>query len=79
MPTNVSINGNRVTITTAEGDTLRQSKQTAQTAGNPLDRLTLAQALSWIDGNVNDLTSARTALKHLAKLVFVLRAEAQRR
>ena len=79
MPTNVTINGNRISVTTTEGDALRQSQQTAQTAGNPLDNLTLAQALTWIDGNVNDVTSARSALKHLAKLVFVLRAEAQRR
>ncbi len=79
MPTNVSVNGNRVAITTSEGDALRQSQQTAQTTGNPLDNLTLAQALTWIDSNVTDLNSARTALKHLATLVFVLRAEAQRR
>jgi hypothetical protein len=53
MSTNVSINGNRVAITTSEGDALRQSKQTAQTAGNPLDSLTLTQALTWIDNKVS--------------------------
>jgi hypothetical protein len=79
MATNVTVNGSRVSITTTEGETLRQAQQTAQTTGNPLDSLTLAQALAWIDTNVADLASARAALKHLAKLLFVMRAEVHRR
>ncbi len=76
MATNVTINGNRVTITTSDGDTLRQSQQAA--AANPIETMTLADALAWIDANVVDLPSARAALKHLAKTLFVLRAQVQR-
>jgi hypothetical protein len=76
MATNVTINGNRATITTSEGDALRQSQQAA--ASNPIDGLTLAEALAWIDTNVVDLPSARAALKQLAKILFVVRAQAQR-
>jgi hypothetical protein len=76
MATNVTTNGNRVTITTTEGDALRQTQQAA--VSNPIDSLTLADALAWIDANVVDLPSARAALKQLAKTMFVLRAQVQR-
>jgi hypothetical protein len=72
----VTVSGNQVSITTSEGDALRQSQQTG--ASNPLETLSLAQALTWIDANVTDLNSARLALKQLAKLLFVLRADLQR-
>ena len=69
---NVTVNGAKVSITTPAGDTLRQTQAAAAT---PLDDLTLPQALTWIDANVNNLADARTALKHLARLVFVLKAK----
>ena len=76
MPT-INVNGNSVTASTPEGDAFRQTQAAA--ANNPLDALTLAQALAWIDGNVTDLQSARTALKHLTKLIFLQRADIARR
>jgi hypothetical protein len=75
-PQNVTVSGNQVSVTTSEGDALRQSQQAG--TSNPLDTLTLAQALTWIDANVTDLNSARLALKQLAKLLFILRADVQR-
>jgi hypothetical protein len=68
----VVVNG-QVVVKTPEGDRLRQDQAAA--VNNPLESLTLAQALTWVDANVNDLASARTALKHLARLVFILRAQ----
>ncbi len=79
MTTKVTVVGDQVSITTTEGDALREAQLTSQAAGNPLDNLTLAQALTWIDSNVADLASTADALKHLAKLLFVLRAEVHRR
>ena len=79
MPTttiNVSINGQLVTVTTNEGNALRQARTAAGT--NPLDNLTMAQALAWIDANVTDLPSARNALKHLVKLILILRNDLDR-
>ncbi len=76
MATNVTVNGNQVQITTSEGNTLRQAQQAS--SGNPIESLTLPEALAWIDSNVIDLVSARAALKHVAKTLFVLRAEIQR-
>jgi len=79
MPTttiNVSVSGQLVTISTNEGNALRQSKTAAGT--NALDNLTMAQALAWIDANVTDLPSARTALKHLVKLILILRTDLDR-
>jgi hypothetical protein len=72
----VAVNGKQVTVSTHEGTALRQAQIAA--AGNPLDGLTLPQALTWIDSNVSDLASARTTLKHLVKLIFVIKAEANR-
>ncbi len=76
MTTNVTTNGNRVTITTSESDSLRQAQQAAAT--NPIDNLTLADALNWIDSNVVDLPSARAALKQIVKVLLILRAQVQR-
>jgi hypothetical protein len=63
----------KITLTTPEGDRFRQVKAAA--ANNPLDGLTLAQALQYIEDNVTNFASAKTALKHLTKLVFVLYAQ----
>lgn len=73
---NVSINGQAVTVSTVEGDALRQARSAAGT--NPLDNLTMAQALAWVDANVTDLPSARNALKHLLKIILILRADLDR-
>jgi hypothetical protein len=73
---NVSISGQNVSVTTVQGDALRQAKAAAGT--NPLDGLTMTQALAFIDANVTDLPSARTALKHLVKLILILRADFER-
>jgi len=35
--------------------------------------VTASQAQAWIDNNVTDLTSAKTALKHLATMIIYLR------
>lgn len=77
MANQVTVVNGKVIVKTPEGDRLRQDQGSA--VNNPLDTLTLAQALTWIDNNVADLASARTALKQLAKLVFVLRAESKLR
>jgi hypothetical protein len=74
--TNVTINGNRVTISSADGDALRHSQRAA--TENPLYGATLTEALAWIDNAVVDLAGARIALKQLAGMLFVLRAQAQR-
>jgi hypothetical protein len=55
--------------TTPEGQAQRQAQADAGT--NPFDALTLVQALAWIDANVTDLASARTALKQAAKMIFI--------
>lgn len=73
---NVSISGQNVTVSTVQGDTLRQARTAAGT--NPLDGLTMVQALAFIDANVTDLPSARNALKHLVKLILILRADLER-
>lgn len=54
-----------------EGDARRQTEQ--QAGANPLDNLTLAQALAWIDANVTNLASVIVALKHIVRYLFVLR------
>jgi len=69
MPIKTSVNGNQVSITTQEGDDLRTAQQ--QAGANPINNLTLAQALTYLQSNVTDLPSARTYLAHLTKLVFI--------
>ena len=50
MPQTISLNGNNVSVSTPEGDAFRQTQAAA--TNNPLDNLTLSQALTWIDTNV---------------------------
>jgi hypothetical protein len=76
MALSTQVNGNKVTVSTSTGQALR-TDQAADT-NNPIESLTLAQALTYIDNNVVDLASARVALKHLCKIVFVLRADYNR-
>lgn len=54
-------------------DTLVIALATAKTeAGiNPLDNLTVAEALAWIEANVIDLPSAKTALKQAVKIFAI--------
>lgn len=56
--------------TTPEGDQLRQAQNDAGT--NPIDSLTLAQALTYLQANVTDLPSAKTYIGLLTRLVFIL-------
>lgn len=72
----VTQNGKKVKVTSGPGDEYRTAK--AQAGINPLDGLTVAQALSWVDSNVTDLPSAKVAMKHIIKALFVLRAEVKR-
>ncbi len=65
-----------IQISTPEGNALRQAKTDAGT--NPVDSLTLAQALVYLQNNVTDLASAKAYLAQLTKVLFVLRAEVQR-
>jgi hypothetical protein len=66
----------KVTITTTQGDKLRADQAAA--ASNPLNNLTLAQALTWIDSNLTDLASAKVALKQIVKALFMLQREVER-
>jgi hypothetical protein len=58
---------------TPTADALVVDLATAKTESgtNPLDNLTVAQALAWIDANVTDLASARTALKQVVKVLGI--------
>lgn len=58
-----------IQITTNKGNAVRTAQ--TQAGANPLDNLTVTQALAWIDANVTDLASARTALKQMVKVVFI--------
>jgi hypothetical protein len=69
MAPKTTVNGNRVTITTQEGDDVRLAQTQAGT--NPINSLTLTQALAYLQSNVTDLPSARVYLAHLTKLVFI--------
>ncbi len=66
-----------IQITTPAGEAARKAKTDAGT--NPIDNLTLAQALTYLQNNVTDLPSAKMYLAHLTKLVFVLRANSARK
>lgn len=55
--------------TTPEGDAIRQAQTDAGT--NPIDSLTLAQALTYLSTNVTDLPTAKTYIGQLTKLVFI--------
>jgi hypothetical protein len=69
----------RITIETEAGKKLRADQVTATTVGEPLKRLTLAEALTWVETNVTDLASARNALKEIAKVLFLLQGEVRRK
>ena len=58
-----------IQITTNTGDSIRTAQ--TQAGANPLDNLTVTQALAWIDANVTDLASARTGMKHMVKYLFI--------
>lgn len=59
-----------LTYTNPKGDAVRTAQ--TQAGSNPLAGLTVTQALAWIDNNVTDLATARTALKQMAKVLFIL-------
>jgi len=44
-----------------------------ENATNPLSNITFEQAETWIDNNVIDLATAKTALKKLARLIIIRR------
>jgi len=58
-----------IQITTNTGDAIRTAQ--TQAGANPLENLTVTQALAWIDANVTDLASARTGMKHMVKYLFI--------
>lgn len=58
-----------IQITTNTGNAIRTAQ--SQAGANPLDGLTVTQALAWIDANVTDLASARTGMKHMVKYLFI--------
>jgi hypothetical protein len=62
-----------IQTTTPEGDAFRQ----AQTS-TPLDNLTPAQIDTWINTNVTDVASIRTALKYVAKALIAEKKRADR-
>ncbi len=73
----VTINGNKIRVSTAEGKAARDDRRDAK-AGAALDGLTYPQAEAWIETNVTSLATAKTALKQLTKLVFMLQADQTR-
>lgn len=58
-----------IQLSTNTGDAVRAAQ--TQAGANPLDNLTVTQALAWIDANVTDLASARTGMKHMVKYLFI--------
>jgi hypothetical protein len=66
-----------IQISTPEGNVLRQAKADAGT--NPVDALTLAQVLTYLQNNVTDINSAKAYLAQLTKILFVLRADVRRK
>lgn len=56
-------------FSTPKGDALRTAK--TQAGANPIDNITLQQALTYLNANVTDLASAKTYLRELTKKVFV--------
>ena len=57
----------------AEKITARKAQAPTDFKASTLATMTYAQAAAWIDSNVTDLASARTALKQLARMVLALR------
>lgn len=58
-----------VVFSKPEGDALRTAKTQAGT--NPIDNITLQQALAYLNTNVTDLASAKAYLRELTKKVFI--------
>lgn len=46
------------------------AEKTTELENNPLADLTFKQADTWIDSNVTNIASAKTALKHIVKLIY---------
>lgn len=69
----VTVNGNKVKISTPEGEAARAD--TLAASGGVFDTFTYQQVDQWIETNVTSLATAKTALKQLAKLVFINHAE----
>jgi hypothetical protein len=67
----------RITIKTPQGDAFRADQAVA--ADNPLQGLTLAQALAWIEANPADPVSLQEALKQVLKSLFMLQREIERK
>jgi hypothetical protein len=67
----------RITVTTPQGNALRADQVAA--ADNPLQGLTLAQALAWIDANPTDPASTQKVLKNILKSLFTLQREIERK
>lgn len=67
-----NVNGNKVSIDTAEAIALRNAA--SQKGTTPLDGMTVAQADAWITANVTDLATNKTALRLIVKLLFWLAA-----
>jgi len=57
----------------AEKVAARMVQAPADFKASTLATMTYTQAASWIDTNVTDIASARTALKQLARMVLALR------
>lgn len=72
----VTVNGNKVHISTAEGAAARADKQAA--AGGALEGITYPQAEQWLETNVTSLATAKTALKHIVRMLFIQQAEINR-
>ncbi len=48
---------------------------TAQAASRPLATMSITEAINWINANVTNVSGAQTALRELAKEVFLNRAK----
>jgi hypothetical protein len=73
MTINVSVNGNKVKVSTGDAAKLAADQVTATNAGaNPIAGITLQQALNYLDNNVTTAAAAIVYLKHLTKFVFLL-------
>lgn len=60
-------------VSTPEGQAVRTAS--TQTGSTPLDGMTVSQVDAWINANVTDLASAKTALRIIGKLLFLIFAQ----
>jgi hypothetical protein len=72
----VTVNGNTVRVSTAEGAAARADKRAA--SGGIFENATYTQADAWIEANVTSLATAKTALKQLLKLCYINNIEIRR-